>query len=210
MHFVLVLPTALVASLSMGFYTFLCPISSKICLVFGCRITTILAGLASSLGLLISSFAPNLYVLYLGYGLMLGFGGSMAYISSFQMIPLYFDKHCFLAIGLASVGSGAGLLIMSPIVQILLDHHGWRTAMMVLSGIHLVPCFLGCTITRKNDSSSNENNEYLTSLPLSKRVFKWLRSLDFSLIKNPKFMIISISTSITLLGNFTPYFHLVS
>ncbi|KXJ21545.1 Monocarboxylate transporter 14 [Exaiptasia diaphana] len=125
--------TALVASLSMGVHTLIGPISSKICLTLGFRNAMILAGLVSASGLLGSSFAPNLYILYLGYGLALGFSVSVVYVGAFQIIPLYFDRHRFLATGVLAVGPGAGPLIMSTIVQAILDHIDWRKTMMVLA-----------------------------------------------------------------------------
>ncbi|KAK3728501.1 hypothetical protein QZH41_002364 [Actinostola sp. cb2023] len=60
--------TALVVSIAMALWTFLCPVSAKLCNRFGCRAVMVCSGLTGALGLLGSSFAPNLYVLYFTYG----------------------------------------------------------------------------------------------------------------------------------------------
>ncbi|XP_020916619.1 monocarboxylate transporter 13 [Exaiptasia diaphana] len=201
--------TALVASLSMGVHTLIGPISSKICLTLGFRNAMILAGLVSASGLLGSSFAPNLYILYLGYGLALGFSVSVVYVGAFQIIPLYFDRHRFLATGVLAVGPGAGPLIMSTIVQAILDHIDWRKTMMVLAGMQLLPCLLGCTISRRNERIKNERIVgQAASLLTKERLCKCLSLLDFTLLRDPLFMMISISFAISILGNYTPYFHL--
>ena len=199
--------TALVASIAMALLSGLCPVSAKLCNRFGCRVVTMCSGLTCALGLLGSSFAPNLYVLYFTYGFVFAFGASMVCMAGFLIVPLYFDKHQSVATALASVGPAAGVLLMSPVTQTLLEHLDWRKTLMVLSAINVVPCILGCSITRRKKP---EQQESVQREPSDEGWCRYLRSLDLSLLKDPVFVMLSLSFSITVLGNLIPYVHLVS
>jgi len=206
--------TALVASIAMAFWTFLCPVSAKLCNRFGCRVVMVCSGLTCALGLLASSFAPNLYVLYFTYGFVFAFGSSMVYITGFQIVPLYFDKHRSVATAMVSVGPGAGVLLMSPVTQTLLEHLDWRKTLMVLAAINVVPSILGCSITRRNNISPRplmtEDQRSRSREAIVKERCRCLRSLDFSLFKDPMFMILAVSFAICVFGYSLPYVHLVS
>ena len=59
---------------------FLCgPIASSLCQRYGCRLVASVGGLIGVLGLLLTSFTENIYVIYLTYSVLWGFGSSMNY-----------------------------------------------------------------------------------------------------------------------------------
>jgi len=131
----------------------------------------------------------------------------MVYIAAFQVVPLYFDKHRSVATAMASVGAGAGALLMSPVTQTLLEHLDWRKTLMVLAAISVVPCILGCSITRRKKP---ELQESVQREPSDEGCCRCLRSLDLSLFKDPVFVMLSLSTSMSFLGSLLPYVHFVS
>ena len=196
----------MVASLGLASGSVGAPVSARLCIRFGCRIIMVCSGLLCALGLVGSSFAPNLYVLYLSFGILVGCASSMVYQAGYQTIPLYFDKHSFVAASLASMGFAAGFLVMCPITQVLLDHFGWRKALLLMAGINVIPVILGCTITRKNISKRDEED---TSQPSEKRC-SCLRLLDLHVFKDPMFVILTISIVTAMLGSYMPYMHLVN
>lgn len=125
------------------------------------------------------------------------------FFTGFQILPLYFDEQQFLATSILSVGPVAGVLLLSPSTQALLDHLDWRKTMKVLAGINLATCLLGCTITRKNIT---QNQPSL----VRKRLCDYIRSIDVSLLKDPFFVILTISVTVSVFGDHLPFFHLVS
>ncbi|KAK3711751.1 hypothetical protein QZH41_020136, partial [Actinostola sp. cb2023] len=205
------LTLAMVASLAMAFFTFLCVVAAKLCLRYGSRVVMVCAALTCALGLLGSAFAPNLYVLYVTYGCVVGFSNAMAYMAGFHIVPLYFDKHQSLATAIVSVGPGSGVLLMSPVTQALLEHLDWRKTLMVLAAINVVPCILACSITRRSTKPGliNEESDSKPIVPSNKECCSSLRSLDLSLFKDPVFMILSLTMSIAACGHLMPLVHLV-
>lgn len=75
----LVTVSAWVGSIAFGM-NFLCgPITSGLCQRYGCRVVSAVGGLVAMLGLLLTSFTNSLYVIYLTYSVLWGFGSSLNY-----------------------------------------------------------------------------------------------------------------------------------
>lgn len=68
------------------------PVSSILTDKLGIRRTVILGGLISATGMLLSSFVEVLELLYLTYGIIMGFGASLIYTPSLVILGHYFDK----------------------------------------------------------------------------------------------------------------------
>ena len=191
--------TAAVGSITFGILMLVCPVSAKLCKRFGSRIVMVCGGIVCALGVLGSAFSPSLYLLYFTYGFVVGCGASMIYMAAFEIVPLYFDKHRSLATGMLSAGSGAGLLIMCPIVAVLLDHFDWRKSLMILAGLNLLPSILGCSITRRTSDCQE-----------SKKQQQPRRKLDVPLYKDPVFILVTCIFVIMGTGHLMPTVHLVS
>lgn len=71
--------SAWIGSIAFGM-NFLCgPIASNLCQRFGYRIVAAVGGLIAALGLLLTSFTNSLYLIYLTYSVLWGFGSSLNY-----------------------------------------------------------------------------------------------------------------------------------
>ncbi|KAF9583926.1 hypothetical protein BGW38_008100, partial [Lunasporangiospora selenospora] len=90
----------------------------------GLRAVVALGIVMASLGLIIASFATQLWHLYLTQGFLFGFGGGIVFFSSISVTAQYFEKRRGLANGLAVAGSGIGGLAMSPLTRFLIDRLG--------------------------------------------------------------------------------------
>lgn len=104
----------------------------------GPRITGIVGIALLSGGLLLSSFATDLYTIYLAYGLGIGLGVAMAYTPSMGAVQPWFVRRRGLASGIASSGIGAGTLAVPLLAAWLIDTFDWRDAMRGLALLSLV------------------------------------------------------------------------
>ncbi|XP_031570060.1 monocarboxylate transporter 12-like [Actinia tenebrosa] len=197
--------TAFVGSLAISCTGFLGPVSARLIDRFGCRVMMICGGLTCAVGLLSSSFSPNIYVLFLTYGICFGFGTSFVYMAAFQLIPLYFERHISFATGLASAGPGIGLLLMSPVVQSLLNYFHWRKCFMILAAVSLVPVVLGCSIKRKKKHYEVKTEVTEKENQPSGRCWT---TPDVSVLKDSMFMILCATMVIACLGLAIPIVHL--
>jgi sugar phosphate permease len=89
-----------------------------------------------ALGLIISSQISSLWQFYLAFGVLAGFGVSLAgWTPCVTMINRWFSMRLGFALGIASAGIGVGIMLVVPFAQFLITSLGWRMAYVVLAGI---------------------------------------------------------------------------
>ncbi|MFM7024680.1 MAG: MFS transporter [Limnohabitans sp.] len=106
-----------------------------------------------ALGLLATSWAPNLWVVYLSYGLLVGLGIAFVYTPSIASVQPWFTVRRGLAGGIASSGVGAGTLLVPVLVAMGIGHMPWREAMRVLALVVLVLGLLSASLLRRAPSA---------------------------------------------------------
>lgn len=107
---------------------------------FGPRAIATVAGIVYGAGIILAGFAaPNLFVLYLTYGIIGGIGLGLGYIVALAMLIKWFpDRRGFIT-GLAVAGFGGGAAITGPIAaNYLLPPYGLSTTFIILGIIYLV------------------------------------------------------------------------
>ena len=119
------------------------PLSGRLTDQFGARAVVICGSLLAAAGLLLTSYVPSVFLMFLTYGGIYGCGSSFVYIALFEIVPRYFLRHRAMATGLMAMSSGAGFVIISPICQALLTAFGWRGAFRGLALISLIVFLLG-------------------------------------------------------------------
>lgn len=190
----------------------LSPLSSFFVKRFGARVTIPFGAAICAIGFLGSAFATNIYLVCLTYGFVVAWGSCLIYISGYMTVNLYFDKRRSLATAMVSAGPWAGFVLISPISQSLIEHLGWRQAMLVLGGINLIACFLGCGITRRMDNRRVSPGRPAPKSP--KRVKTVLSnvfsSLKASAFKDPLLALVFTLTFFISLAYEMPVVHLVS
>jgi len=77
---------------------------------FGERKCCAVGGLLATCGLLLSSFATQLWHLHFAYSLPVGFGHSLSIFSGVVLMNRWFSSHKALASGIGRTGAGAGTL----------------------------------------------------------------------------------------------------
>ncbi|UJA18788.1 OFA family MFS transporter [Thermoleophilia bacterium SCSIO 60948] len=119
----------------------------------GPRKTMFFSGLLWTSGFLVSAIGialDQLWLMYLGYGVLGGIGLGIGYISPVSTLIKWFPDRPGLATGLAIMGFGGGALIAAPLSESLLSAFSDSIApcFLVLGGIYLVAMMLGALTIR--------------------------------------------------------------
>ncbi|CAP27689.2 Protein CBG07361 [Caenorhabditis briggsae] len=132
---------AMTMSILSGFYFFVGPVASALCNVFGCRQVALAGSVIAAVGFLLSIPAPNIYMLYLTFGLIAGAGFGMMYLPAIVIISQYFAKKRSLATGIAVCGSGIGTTVFAMLNDVVWEFvkKDWQqflvyTATVTISG----------------------------------------------------------------------------
>jgi MFS family permease len=123
----------------------------------GPRKSGVVAAVCWSCGFFISSVGVrthNIWLLYLGYGVLGGCGLGLGYITPVSTLIKWFPDRRGMATGLAIMGFGGGAMIASPLSQLLLDHYkspssvGVAETFVTLGVIYLVAMLFGAFLFR--------------------------------------------------------------
>ncbi|XP_001945535.1 monocarboxylate transporter 14 isoform X2 [Acyrthosiphon pisum] len=135
--------TAWIGSLFMAVPLILGPVGSALVDKFGCRKMTILGGVISGLGFIISSFADSIEMVFFTFGFLSGLGLCLCYVTAVVSIAYWFDKKRTLATGLGACGTGIGTLLYAPMTQYSIEEYGWRGTVLLLAGTFFNFCVCG-------------------------------------------------------------------
>lgn len=123
----------------------------------GPRKTMLASMICFCAGLLISSLAVQwhqLWLLYIGYGLIGGIGLGLGYIAPVSTLMKWFPDRPGMATGMAIMGFGGGALIGSPLATGLMDHFksatsvGASETLLVMAGLYAVAMTFGAALVR--------------------------------------------------------------
>lgn len=119
-----------------------------------------LSAVCTGLGLLIAAFAPNLMVLYLSAGVLLGFGDGLGYMLVLTNCVKFFPKHKGLVSALCIGAYGLGSLVFKSIHTLILSSYGIESALLTWGILCAVATCLGCILiydAMKQDSVLSGN-----------------------------------------------------
>ncbi len=106
---------------------------------FGLRKVICTALILVACSLVLSTQMTQLWHLFLLWGLVLGVGtGMTALVLGAVVANRWFESRRGLVIGLLTASSATGQLIFLPFAAWLIEHHGWRMA--------VIPVFISCAI----------------------------------------------------------------
>src|SRR6202041_997051 len=115
------------------------------------------AGLCFSSGFIVSAigvYVHNIWIVYLGYGVIGGIGLGLGYISPVSTLIKWFPDRPGMATGMAIMGFGGGALIAAPLSILLMDHFKSPTSTGVLESfvtmgvIYFMFMMIGAAIVR--------------------------------------------------------------
>ncbi|XP_020616501.1 monocarboxylate transporter 10-like isoform X2 [Orbicella faveolata] len=188
--------TAWVGSLAVASAGLFGPVAGRLTDRFGARAVVISGAVLSTIGLLLTSLVPSLYLMLLTYGGIFGCGSSLVYIAVFEIVPRYFVKRRSLATGLVTMSTGAGLLVMSPVCQALIDAFGWRGAFRGMTCIVFIIFFIGWALDP--NVASDQAEKSVQESEDSRRI------LDLTMWKNITFVVLNITGVFVYIGHSIP------
>lgn len=126
-------------------------------------------GLMFGAGMIITSFTTSLGMLYVSYGLILGFGIGMAYGCTTSTTVKWFPDKKGLAGGLTAAGFGSGAVIFAPLAANLIQNYGVLLTFRYLGiGLLVAICLASLIVTvPKKEGSANMEEDNLNKKPAS-------------------------------------------
>lgn len=142
----------------------LAPVASALCNKFGCRPVGIVGSIIASAAIGISILSPNIYIMWLFFGLIGGIGMGLVYLPSIVMVGYYFEEKRAIAtgkrigsvsssiidglfLGIVTAGTGIGSITFGPLSRFLFDVFQWKLGLLILTGIVLC-CAICCAFMR--------------------------------------------------------------
>ena len=106
--------------------------------------------------------------------------------------------------GILTCGQGAGVLIMAPVLQMMIDAYDWKTTYRIMAGVIFLMCLTALTY------SPNVEGEDTEGTPAEEEDKEKGCYIDVSVWKEPKVLVLILSSTIIMFGHYTPQIHLVS
>ena len=132
---------------------------------FGPRSVALAGAVTAACGWFVASWANGLLGLIGGQSVLTGVGFGLMYIPGVVAVAGVFSKRRSLAIGLALCGSGAGQVLLGPLVGALLEFLGWRNAFRVMSGLCLGCGVAGLLMPTPNKKNIEAEGEVEANVP---------------------------------------------
>lgn len=130
--------TAGAFSLAMVVHALFAPVTGAIVDRFGPRKLFPIGSVFLIMGLMAASRITAIWQLYLFFGVAVAIGiNTISYSPHMSLIPKWFVQKRGLAAGLVLSGIGMGTLVIVPLVELIIDKVGWRSAFLVLAAMIL-------------------------------------------------------------------------
>jgi MFS family permease len=117
---------------SLAFYAIFMLLSGKYLDKVSPRVTITIGSVLVALGWILSSFATDIYMLTLTYGVIIGSGVGIAYGSPMTIVAKWFPENRGLAVGLVLIGFGLSPLVTAPLLRTLIEIKGVTDTFVIL------------------------------------------------------------------------------
>lgn len=114
---------------------------------------------AGMIGTGVSVYLKSLLGIYLFYGVVMGIGLGIGYLSPVKTLMLWFSDQKGLATGLAVAGFGLAKVIASPIMTALIGSVGICNMFYILGAIYFVMMFAGFLLLKKPSGWSEDQGQ---------------------------------------------------
>lgn len=138
-----------IAAIAWGLSSMMSVVTSPLYDKYGHTKCIIFGVCATFTGILGTTFAHQLWVMYITFGIILGAGFNFVYNPSMNIITCYFPKiYCTRATSGATMGSAVGLLALCPLLDIGFSTIGWRNTYRILAGVYLLISMPMCMLMK--------------------------------------------------------------
>ena len=194
---------AWIGALHLAIGHFLSPLGSHITDRFGYRFAAVLGSLAGIIGFFLASLSSRLWMMYLTFGCLSGFGHIITFNSCSLVVLQYFVKWRSLAVGIVQSSPAIGMFGITQLTQALISAFGWRWTLRGFAILYFV-CGLCASVFLSLDRLKERSTDNLISKSKKKN------TSNPGLFRNRSFLIFTTSLVILLVGYFVPTVHIVS
>ncbi|ORZ26895.1 major facilitator superfamily domain-containing protein [Lobosporangium transversale] len=159
---------------------------------FGYRISALLGAVIMGASLIATSFATEIWQLYICQGILYGFGASLAFFPSLSLPSQWFKERRGLATGIAVAGGGFGGLVISPATTSMFSSIGYRWTVRTVAFIHLAVLIPAALLFKARTT---------LTVPRKQAI------VDFSVLKEKRFLILVALCFFVANGYFNPYYY---
>lgn len=124
--------------------------------------SSLIAAFCFAIGLIITGLsisAKSLIGIYLGYGVVMGIGLGLGYLSPVKTLMLWFKEQKGLATGLAVAGFGLAKVIASPIMTALISSLGIAKMFYILAVLYFCMMLIGHFLLKKPEGWTEEHGK---------------------------------------------------
>ncbi|RKP14590.1 major facilitator superfamily domain-containing protein [Piptocephalis cylindrospora] len=162
----------------------------------GCRWPLLLGSILTTLAPLVTSFASELWHLYLTQGVLLGLGATLIFFSTSHLPAQWFKKRQGIASGLSLAGSSLGSILYMIITRIMIDQLGTAWSLRITSAAALILLSLSWFLIRERVGPSPHPSSLWSSL------------LDWRLFRKPTIALLFLMSLIYTTAYMIPFFFL--
>lgn len=196
--------------MNFAFLMLLGPLSVRVLERIPVQIVSFVGSILGGAGLHLSSKATDIWTLFGTFSVMHGIGTHLCYISSIWIIRRNFYMKKDVALGVASAGSGAGGVLFGVMLPVLIQSNGWRVSMQVLSYITFATVILSFSMIPAEKESQVNTVRTVESGQFCESATRRNLNKTPSPLKNPAFLVLSVSIMINTFVSNIPYCHIVS
>ena len=185
---------AFVGGLSISMAMLIAPVATKTIHLCGTRTCLFIGVFLQTLSLIGSSFAKQIWQLFLSQGVCFGWGMGFLFVASVGIPAQWFLKKRSLANAVCAAGSGLGGLVYSLATQRMIDTLSLAWAFRILGVVSLFVNLTASALLRdRNKAVGARHNAF-----------------DFSLLKRPEFLLLQGWSYFSMLGYVTLLFSLAN
>ncbi len=112
----------------------------------------------------LSRLGPSIQRFYLTYFVLGLVANGTAQFAYTRTILTWFRSRRGLALALILTGSGVGSILIPPLTQWVIDHHGWRNAYLMLGGLALLGLPLTALLVRNRSTPQHEDESLMSGV----------------------------------------------
>jgi predicted MFS family arabinose efflux permease len=115
----------------------------------------------------LSRLGPSIQRFYLTYFILGLVANGTAQFAYMRTVLTWFNRRRGLAVALILTGSGVGSILIPPLTQWVIDHHGWRDAYLMLGCLALLGMPLTALLVRNRPMPKKEDESLISGVTVA-------------------------------------------